>query len=454
MQSLLISSTKKSSGKTIVTIGLSGLATKLGYSVQTFKKGPDFIDPSWLSYVSKRPCFNLDFNTMSPDEISSTYQLRVNGSDIGLIEGTKGLYDGISTDGRDSNAELAKLLRTEVLLVIDCKGITRGIAPLLQGYKKFDSKIKLNQVLLNHVSTSRHEAKLLSAIRQYTDFKVLGAIPPINNLIDERHLGLIPSFQDHNKNSNSKLIISTMKDNVDYKKIYPKKIKKQQEIKERKIILNGTKNLTIGVAIDSAFGFYYPDDLEKIIKYGHKIKKVNLIKDRELPALDGLFIGGGFPETQAGELSKNISMKKSVKSAIENHLPVYAECGGLMYLANNLKFNRKISKMCNVFDIDIIMNTKPIGRGYTILDSLEHPWGIKKKNIHAHEFHYSSVVNRKKRYKYAFDIKRGYGINGKKDGLIYKNTIASFSHLRSCNSFDWIKYFIKHIEEVNGKTNI
>jgi cobyrinic acid a,c-diamide synthase len=454
MQSLLISSTKKSSGKTIVTIGLSGLATKLGYSVQTFKKGPDFIDPSWLSYVSKRPCFNLDFNTMSPDEISSTYQLRVNGSDIGLIEGTKGLYDGISTDGRDSNAELAKLLRTEVLLVIDCKGITRGIAPLLQGYKKFDSKIKLNQVLLNHVSTSRHEAKLLSAIRQYTDFKVLGAIPPINNLIDERHLGLIPSFQDHNKNSNSKLIISTMKDNVDYKKIYPKKIKKQQEIKERKIILNGTKNLTIGVAIDSAFGFYYPDDLEKIIKYGHKIKKVNLIKDRELPALDGLFIGGGFPETQAGELSKNISMKKSVKSAIENHLPVYAECGGLMYLANNLKFNRKISKMCNVFDIDIIMNTKPIGRGYTILDSLEHPWGIKKKNIHAHEFHYSSVVNRKKRYKYAFDIKRGYGINGKKDGLIYKNTIASFSHLRSCNSFDWIKYFIKHIKRVHGQANI
>ena len=224
MQSLLISSTKKSSGKTIVTIGLSGLATKLGYTVQTFKKGPDFIDPSWLSYVSKRPCFNLDFNTMSPDEIISTYQLRANRSDMGIIEGTKGLYDGISTDGRDSNAELAKLLRTEVLLVIDCKGITRGIAPLLQGYKKFDNKIKLNQVLLNHVSTSRHEAKLLSAIKHYTDFKVLGTVPPINNFIDERHLGLIPSFQYKNKNSVVKTIISTLQDNVDYKKIFPKKL--------------------------------------------------------------------------------------------------------------------------------------------------------------------------------------------------------------------------------------
>ena len=454
MQSLFISSTKKSSGKTIVTIGLSGLATKLGYSVQTFKKGPDFIDPSWLSYVSKRPCFNLDFNTMSSDEIRSTYQSKVNGSDIAIIEGTKGLYDGISTDGCDSNAELAKLLRNEVLLVIDCKGITRGIAPLLQGYKKFDNKIKLNHVLLNHVSTSRHEAKLLSAIKHYTDFKVLGAIPPINDFIDERHLGLIPAFQHHNKRGIAKSIISTLQNNTDYKKIFPKKIKKQQHTKVQKKPLKGKKGLTIGIAVDSAFGFYYPDDLEKIIKYGYKIKKVNLIKDKELPALDGLFIGGGFPEIQAGELEKNTSMKKSIKSAIENNLPVYAECGGLMYLANNLKFDSKIKKMCNVFDIDIIMNTKPIGRGYTILDSLMHPWGIKKNNIRAHEFHYSSVVSRKKRYKYAFNIKRGYGINGKKDGLIYKNTIASFSHLRSCNSFDWIKYFIKFIEGVNGKTNI
>ena len=454
MQSLLITSTKKSSGKTIVSIGLSGLATKLGYSVQTYKKGPDFIDPSWLSYVSKKPCFNLDFNTMSTSEIKSTYQSRLIGSDIGIIEGTKGLYDGISTDGHDSNAELANLLKSEVLLVIDCKGITRGIAPLLQGYKKFDSKIKLNYVLLNHVSTNRHEEKLVAAIKQYTDFKVLGVIPQINNLIDERHLGLIPSFQHDNKSSVTKSIVSTMEDNIDYEKILPKKIKKLKNTKEQKVSIKNKRRLTIGIAVDSAFGFYYPDDLEKIIKYGHKIKKINLIKTKKLPIVDALFIGGGFPETQASRLAENISMKKSIKSAIENNLPVYAECGGLMYLAKNLIFNSKTKKMCNVFDIDIKMNSKPIGRGYTILNSLVHPWGIKKKNIHAHEFHYSSVISRNKKYKYAFDIKRGYGINGKKDGLIYKNTIASFSHLRSCDSFNWVEYFIKHIERVNGKTNI
>jgi len=454
MQSLLISSTKKSSGKTIVSIGLSGLATKLGYSVQTYKKGPDFIDPSWLSYASKKPCFNLDFNTMGKNEIKSTYRSRLIGSDLAIIEGTKGLYDGISTDGHDSNAELAKVLKSEVLLVIDCKGITRGIAPLLLGYKKFDSKVKLNYVLLNNVSTNRHEEKLLAAIKQYTDFKVVGAIPPIDNLIDERHLGLIPAFQHSNKSSVTSSIISAVKENVDYKKILPKKSKKSKESKVQKISLKSKTSLTIGVAVDSAFGFYYPDDLEKIIDYGHKIKKVNLIKSKKLPSLDALFIGGGFPETQASKLAKNISMKKSIKSAIENNLPVYAECGGLMYLANNLKFSSRTTKMCNVFDIDIKMNSKPIGRGYTILNSLVHPWGIKKNNIHAHEFHYSSVISRTKKYKYAFNIKRGYGINGKKDGLIYKNTIASFSHLRSCDSFNWVEYFIKHIERVNGKTNI
>ena len=164
VQSLLISSTKKSSGKTIISIGLSGLAKNIGYDVQTFKKGPDFIDPSWLTLASSRPCYNLDFNTMSSEEIKRMYQEKSHGMGFSLIEGTKGLFDGISTDGADSNARLASLLKSQVLLVIDCEGITRGIAPLLEGYKSFGKKLKLNKVILNNVSTSRHESKLTSAI--------------------------------------------------------------------------------------------------------------------------------------------------------------------------------------------------------------------------------------------------------------------------------------------------
>ena len=147
-------------------------------------------------------------------------------------------------------------------------------------------------------------------------------------------------------------------------------------------------------------------------------------------------------------------MKKSIRNAINQGLPVYAECGGLMYLANSIKFGKSITKMCNVFDIDIEMHEKPIGRGYTVLESDNHPWAMKNKNIHAHEFHYSSVKFNNKRYKYAYNVKRGYGINGRKDGLIYKNTIASFSHLRSTSKFNWTRYFIKFIEQNNDQKNL
>ena len=449
INSLLISSTKKSSGKTIVSIGLSGLLNDIGYNVRTFKKGPDFIDPSWLSLASNRDCYNLDFNTMSSSEITKLFLDKSENMDISIIEGTKGLYDGISTDGSDSNAQLASLLNSDVLIVIDCEGMTRGIAPLLEGYKSFGKELRLNKVVLNNVSTSRHESKLIAAVSRYTDFNILGVVPKINNFISERHLGLIPTFQHPQKKRVLSSLISIIKNNTDYKKLLPAKSKKSHKI-NKSILKNKTTSLLIGVASDAAFGFYYPDDLEKIERYGCRIKKIDLIRDAELPLVDGLFIGGGFPEVQAHKLEKNTSMKRSIRNAINKGLPVYAECGGLMYLAKSIKFKNTRSKMCNIFDIDVEMNDKPIGRGYTVLEANNHPWAVNKKNIHAHEFHYSSVINNSKKYKYAYNIKRGYGINGKKDGLIYKNTIASFSHLRSTNKFNWAKYFIKFIEKLNG----
>ena len=449
VSSFLISSTKKSSGKTIVSIGLSGLIDEIGYNVQTFKKGPDFIDPSWLSLASNRDCYNLDFNTMSMAEITKLFSEKSHNMDLSIIEGTKGLYDGISTDGSDSNAKLASLLNTEVLLVIDCEGMTRGIAPLLEGYRSFGKELTLNKVLLNNVSTSRHESKLVAAISQYTDFDVLGAIPKINNFISERHLGLVPTFQHPQKKKVLSSLISIIKDSTDYKKLISAKPKKTK-INNKSVLKNKDNSLLIGVASDAAFGFYYPDDLEEIQRHGCRIKKIDLIRDSELPSLDGLFIGGGFPEMQAQKLEKNISMKRSIRNAINRDLPVYAECGGLMYLAKSIKFKNSRTMMCNIFDIDIEMNDKPIGRGYTVLEANNHPWAVNKKNIHAHEFHYSSVIYNNKKYKYAYNIKRGYGINGKKDGLIYKNTIASFSHLRSTNKFNWAKHFIKFIEKING----
>ncbi|MEK9793030.1 MAG: cobyrinate a,c-diamide synthase [Gammaproteobacteria bacterium] len=449
LKPLLISSTKKSSGKTILSIGLSKIANDLKYNIQTFKKGPDFIDPSWLSYASSNPCYNLDFNTMSSSEIAKMYREKSKNSNLNIIEGTKGLYDGVSITGDDSNEQLALLLKAEILLIIDCEGMTRGIAPLLNGYKSFNRKLNINRVVLNNVSTARHETKLLSAIKEYTDFNVIGCIPKIKDFIVERHLGLIPTFQHNQKRKVLSSIATIIKRNINYKSLLPKMTK----VKELRNVTSQRANkssFTIGVAVDSAFGFYYPDDLEKIEKYGCKIKRVNLIKDKQITSLDALFIGGGFPETQARDLEKNKSMKKSIKDAIENGMPTYAECGGLMYLAKTIKFKNSKMKMCGVFDIDVEMHDKPIGRGYTKLITNNHPWGMSLEKINAHEFHYSSVRFNNKRYKYAYNIKRGYGINGKDDGLIYKNTIASFSHLRSTEQFDWVKNFTNFIKKING----
>ena len=221
MQSLFISSSKKSSGKTILSIGLAALAHQEKLNTQTFKKGPDFIDPSWLNAASNNPCYNLDFNTMSRDEIKDLYNSKSKNSDFTVIEGTKGLFDGVAIDGSDSNAALAKIIKTEVVLIIDCQGITRGIAPLLNGYRSFDKQLNLTKVILNNVSNTRHEDKLICSIKEYTDFKCYGAIPKINDIIDERHLGLVPAFQHDNR----KKILATLRNNlkscIEYKKLIP-----------------------------------------------------------------------------------------------------------------------------------------------------------------------------------------------------------------------------------------
>ena len=448
MQSLFISSSKKSSGKTILSIGLAALAHQEKLNTQTFKKGPDFIDPSWLNAASNNPCYNLDFNTMSRDEIKDLYNSKSKNSDFTVIEGTKGLFDGVAIDGSDSNAALAKIIKTEVVLIIDCQGITRGIAPLLNGYRSFDKQLNLTKVILNNVSNTRHEDKLICSIKEYTNFKCYGAIPKINDIIDERHLGLVPAFQHDNR----KKILATLRNNlkscIEYKKLIPAPKKNKSLI--NKVRSNNKTRFTIGVASDQAFGFYYPDDIEKFKDLGCKIKKINFIKDKYLPNIDGLIIGGGFPETVAEKLESNQSMKSSLKKAIESNLPVYAECGGLMYLCKYIEFHGRKRKMCNVLDINVKMNSEPIGRGLTVLVPINHPWKLGSVKIPAHEFHYSSLEFNKKKYNFAYKLSRGYGINGKQDGLMYKNVIASYSHLRSTQNFQWVESFLNFIDNHHG----
>ncbi len=438
MHSFYLSAAHKSSGKTVISIALSAIFSK-NFNVQTFKKGPDYIDPIWLKAASNNNCYNLDFYTMTIVEIKELYYNNL--KDVNIIEGNKGLYDGITTLGGDANADLAKLLNIPIILVIDTIGISRGIAPLLLGYQSFDSNVNIAGVILNKVGGVRHETKLINAIKGYTDITVLGSVYKSSDLIiDERHLGLKPANEDlADKNFIMKSAVNITQQ-IDIDKILD--ITKQQVIKQKNIINTNTNtNITIAVARDSVFGFYYADDLDKFKQLNVSIKYFNTLVDKKLPTADGLFIGGGFPETNLTMLSDNKLLLVDIKNKIMAGMPAYAECGGMMYLTNSIDNY----KMVGIIDADTIMTTKPIGRGYMQLTSTKnHLWGVKN-NIAAHEFHYSKLVNLKE-FNFAFKVTRGVGINNNFDGIIKHNLIATYVHQRNVGGNNWLVAFCNFVK--------
>ena len=430
------------------------MLSNLNYNLQSFKKGPDYIDMSWLSLASKSNCYNLDFNTQTNSEIKNFFNLKK--LDFNIIEGNKGLFDGVNESGQDDNSALSVLLEIPVLLIVDTEGITRGIAPLLQGYLNFNKKCNIQGVVLNKVKTDRHEDKLVNAVNNYTDIKVLGSIRKSKELlISERHLGLVPAnekkYAEKKINTVSKIISESI-DIKSFKKIGLNiKNKTKKTVKKKNLINNlSDSKIKIGIFYDQSFGFYYKDDLEKFKKYGADLVFINSFKDKNLPDVDGLFIGGGFPEIYAEKIEKNKTLIQDVKNFINSGLPVYAECGGLMYLTRSIKYKNKSFKMVGILPGRTTMSEKPIGRGYVKIEtSAKHPWGLKKGlQVNAHEFHHADLTfSNKEKIQFAYKIKRGYGINGDADGFIYKKLLANFSHLRHTSKMPWIKYFINYVKE-------
>ncbi len=463
MTGILISAAHKSSGKTTLSIGLAATLKKHKKKVQTFKKGPDYIDAHWLQRASGRHCYNLDFNTMSIDEIKQLYVLKQTDADISIVEANKGLYDGLHVDGRDSNAALAQHLGLPVVLVLDCAGVTRGIAPLLLGYQGFDKNINIAGVILNKVATARHERKLLASIKTYTNIPVIGVVYSNPDLqIIERQLGLIPENEQSKAGQIIENIATVVAAGVNLNRFVEiantaRKSKSNSCTNTAVNITTSSQNkskpdLRLGIFSDAAFGFYYPDDLEALQAGGAELIKINPLKDSSLPAVDALFIGGGFPESHAEQLQQNHKLRSEVKAEIENGIPVYAECGGLMYLCNKIICEDKEYAMAGSINADVRMHQKPQGRGYTILEATEnYPWKNPHKDnqalMPAHEFHYSSLENIDPNIQYAYSVKRGYGIDGKHDGIVYKNCFASFSHLRNTAENHWCDKFISFIRE-------
>ena len=464
MQRLLISAAHKSSGKTTLTIGLCAALHARGLRVQSYKKGPDYIDPMWLSRASHRDCHNLDFQTMSDDEMLATIVHYSKDSDITIIEGNKGLFDGVAIDGSNSNAAVAELTKTPVILVIDTLGMTRGIAPLLLGYQAFKKEIIIAGVILNKVGGPRHEQKLRDVINQYTDIPVIGAVPRLDELnITERHLGLIPSNEATNTNEVISKIAQIIEKHVDLDLLIKISALAEALPQTNFKLFNDEKPITlkVGIARDAAFGFYYPGDLNAFRAEGVELIEFDTLNDKTLPSVDALFIGGGFPESWMNELEANVSLRQQIKDSIESGLPVYAECGGLMYLSKSISWNGKQSQMVGAIDSDIVMNKRPQGRGYVSLKQTKNAlWPNKMPDnanieIPAHEFHYSGFKNSAEldsndNMKFAYEMKRGSGITGNHDGLIYKNLLANYAHLRDTSRYHWVSSFVKFIRQVKS----
>jgi len=460
MSRIFISAAHKSSGKTTVSIGLCAALNAGGLRVQPFKKGPDYIDPKWLGLAAGQPCHNLDFYTMEQDEILSTFTRFAQGADFNLIEGNKGLYDGLDLDGSNSNAALAKLLQAPVVLVIDARGMTRGIAPLILGYQQFDRDVRIAGVILNQLGGRRHESKLRAVIEHYTDVPVLGAVyhDPEMEIV-ERHLGLIPSNESDSAIKKINQLGRMLGEQVDLDKL--KHLADSAPILPTspsiEIADESLQQVRIGIASDAAFGFYYPDDLEAFARAGAELVYFDTLADSRLPEVDGLFIGGGFPETQMAALEKNQIMRTSIQQAINNGLPCYAECGGLMYLARSISWQGQKHAMVGVLPGDVVMHTRPQGRGYIQLQATpDAPWPVNdnpERLICGHEFHYSALENLPEKPVYAFRVKRGTGIDGKYDGIVYKNLLACYCHLRHTRQSPWVRGFVDFVRTCKTQAN-
>jgi len=454
MPHVLVSAAHKSSGKTTVSIGLCAALNARGLHVQPFKKGPDYIDPMWLASASGHDCHNLDFFTMQRDEISRVFDRYNSNAEISLIEGNKGLYDGLDLDGSNSNAALATMLEAPVVLVLDARGMTRGVAPLILGYQAFDENINIAGVILNKLGGSRHEGKLRNVIEHYTDVPVIGAIHNHPDMaIVERHLGLVPSNESDSAHQHINNIRKHVESSVDLDRLIeiaataPRSPEPQLDSPSI-----ATQNVRVAIARDAAFGFYYAGDLAAFRDAGVELVEFDTLHDVALPDnIDGLFIGGGFPESSMQMLESNASMRQSIAAAIENGLPAYAECGGMMYLSRSLEWDDKKCEMAGVIPADTVMHNTPQGRGYVRIqekDGFLWPLSSQLSGLHqAHEFHYSSLdgFDADDNFRFAYDVKRGHGITGKHDGIVYKNMLACYAHQRHVESNPWVDRFIAFI---------
>jgi len=458
---IIISALRGGAGKSILSMGIAAAFRDTGKIVAPFKKGPDYIDAGWLTLAAGRPCYNLDLFMVDSNSVIHSYLKHSNQKDIAVVEGNRGLFDGIDVEGTTSTAEIAKLLDLPVLMCIDCTKTTRTMAAAILGCIQFDPDVKLKGVVLNRVAGSRHENILRKSLEHHCGIPVLGAIPKLKTHdFPERHMGLVPT-PEHQWAARSLAAASKMaKKHIDLDTLY--NIAEEHtgrivlEKEPRTEVFDGKKRVSknhkggsaprICVLRDSAFQFYYQDNLEALESAGAELVFASPLTDKLLPPMDALYIGGGFPETHADELSKNVTFREEIKSLADGGIPVYAECGGLIYLGERLDMDGRSYDMTGIFPIVFGLSKRPQGHGYTLIKvDRENPFFEKGTEIKGHEFRYSTILEwRGSDSDMVFSTVRGTGFQNKRDGIQYKNVLASYTHLHALGTPDWAPSFVRN----------
>ncbi|MBU1168252.1 MAG: cobyrinate a,c-diamide synthase [Proteobacteria bacterium] len=461
-----VSALRGGSGKTLITIGITAALRALGKKTAPFKKGPDYIDAGWLSLAAGRPCYNLDTYLIPENQVIQSY---VNntlnaGIDIAVVEGNRGLYDGIDLDGKTSTAETAKLLGLPVFLCLDCTKTTRTMAAAVLGCLHFDPELTIGGVILNKVAGSRHRDNLASNIEYHTGVPVLGSVPKLRSHdFPERHMGLVPTHEHlwasvsiesaeklvrENINLDQLLAIAHRETRSISQEVYP------LEIVNPSSETHTIKGPRIGVIKDAAFQFYYPENIEALENEGAEIIYTSPLSHAEFPNVDALYIGGGFPETHAKELSENRVFRETIKALADKGFPIYAECGGLMYLGRELVIEGVNYPMTGIFPLSFGLSHKPQGHGYVVAEvSRENPYFDVGSEVKGHEFRYSKIISWDNDIETALTMKRGTGMADKKDGALYKNVFACYTHIHALGNPSWAKRFVNQARQYQLNTN-
>jgi len=437
---LVVAGVTSGVGKTSITSAIIYGIKKRGYSIQPFKVGPDYIDPSYLSAISGKDAKNLDVWLMGESELLHSF-VKNSTSDISVIEGVMGYYDGFGgKTNYASTHHVASLLKSPTILILDASKTARSIAATALGFAKFHRNSRIVGIILNKIGSKKHESMCKQALASLK-VPILGSILRNSESLESRHLGLIPVKEQRSLQNKIRKVSREISDSLDIDKIIQicKNVSELPKVKAKKI---KKPIATVAVALDSSFNFYYHDNLEALRREGAKLKFFSPVTDKKIPGCDLIYIGGGFPEVLGQSLERNTIMRKMIKKHAEEGIPIYAECGGLMYLTKSISFGKKKYRMVGLFDAETQM-TKKMTLNYTEGRITSNCLISGPAKFRAHEFHYSKISNLARDAKLVYDLKIGEGISGKKDALSEYNTLASYCHLY----FDSAKYATKLVSK-------